>query len=229
MGSTNTAAQRGSTSRRPGLWSNGHPVAPSRRRTSEKVPSNSELRGGAGGVRQPKIKRDALDICFGRPAVGGGGWAERGAGDREDVAHGTEYAPGPRDQPCDRCSYTGSTKKTKTPPSPPPLSLLWVFSLSARVTLACSLDLRNPPLTVPALASAVPQNPLSVNAKASGTADAGCIIPGPFHHCICHASASYSATLSTADGVNQTTITNFTAVDAVRDAPDRETGLWGWI
>ena len=112
---------------------------------------------------------------------------------------------------------------------PPPLSLLWVFPLSARVTLACSLDLRNPPLTVPALASAVPQNPLSVNAKASGTADAGCIIPGPFHHCICHASASYSATLSTADGVNQTTITNFTAVDAVRDAPDRETGLWGWI
>lgn len=80
----------------------------------------------------------------------------------------------------------------------------------AKMVLAELNTLRDS-LINPGVDSLIPE-PIKVDTTASGSTST-CIIPSPFG-CVCHASAGYSATLEQASGVNGTTVTNFTSVDA---------------
>lgn len=104
--------------------------------------------------------------------------------------------------------------KVTTSCSTSALGWIWVLAATVASQTAPNITLLKElnsliPTIDHAIQTGIP-NPINVDAKASGSADAGCIIPAPFHKCICHASASYEVDITKVSGANKLTIENFT-------------------
>eukprot|EP00035_Acanthoeca_spectabilis_P024414 m.453742 g.453742 ORF g.453742 m.453742 type:complete len:269 (+) comp20541_c0_seq1:100-906(+) len=85
-----------------------------------------------------------------------------------------------------------------------------LFDLPLNVTILNDLNNIRDTKINPAIASAIPAS-IPLDFTESGS-DGSCIVPSPFHGCICHASAGYDATVTQANGLNSLHVITFSQV-----------------